>query len=104
MSVPVKSSPKKILFLFMAALPLWAPACTGEEETDPLCEELCKTLTLDCAYQAYPTADSCMQGCTWEKDQGADIQAELDCVEQAACDTFKVIECSHLYGSDAATP
>ena len=86
------------LFLICASL---LTGCQSEAEIDPECEKLCTALASDCSYRAYPSMDSCLQGCAWEKKQGADIASELSCIESAGCDTFTVIECSHLYGAQA---
>lgn len=62
------------------------------------CEDLCDELVEVCEYGAYPRFDSCLQGCTWYEEQGADVPGELACVQDAACDTFLIVECEHEYG------
>lgn len=74
-------------------------ACGGDEASG-VCEKACDILVVDCAYSAYPTMDSCMQGCEWRAKQGASMQDDLACIEEAQCDTFAIIECQHAW--DAA--
>jgi hypothetical protein len=81
--------------LVLGILP--APGCASRAET--LCEELCDELVMSCGYEAYPSLDSCLRGCEWDIEQGADVEAERTCVLEAACDTFKVIECQHRHGA-----
>ncbi len=75
-------------------------ACEGESATgvSDTCQDLCDELVTNCGYGAYPRFDSCLQGCTWYEDQGADVANELSCVQDAACDTFLIVECEHEYG------
>ena len=62
------------------------------------CDDLCTVLVTDCEYGAYPRYESCLQGCAWYEDQGADVAGELSCVQEADCDTFAIVECEHTYG------
>ncbi len=81
--------------LMLALLGCPAESVTGaSEDCDALCEELVET----CGYRAYPRFESCLQGCAWYEEQGADVPEELACVQDAACDTFLIIECEHEYG------
>ena len=72
-------------------------ACGGSDKN--LCGDLCDELVLQCGYEAFPTYDSCIQGCTYDAQQGVDIDAELACVDAAngpdGCDTFAILECQH---------
>ena len=78
-----------ILFLFLA--------CSGEVEKET-CEELCDQLVQDCEYGAYPSYESCEQGCVYEESQGGDMRGLNQCVAKAGCDTFAIVECEHKFG------
>lgn len=79
---------------------LCATACDPEsgDNTSANCQDLCDELVDSCEYGAYPRFDSCLQGCAWYEKQGADVAGELACVQDAACDTFLIVECEHEYG------
>lgn len=62
------------------------------------CDVICDSLVIDCAFDAYPSRDSCMQGCAYKEDQGARVKGEAACIQTAACDTFAIIECENKYG------
>lgn len=64
------------------------------------CDALCHELVYTCAYAAFPSIDSCVQGCTYNADQGADVGGQLACVQESSCDTFAIVECEHAYGLD----
>jgi hypothetical protein len=70
--------------------------CTETEET--VCDGLCRELVQSCGYAAYPSLDSCRQGCEYAAEQGADIVGEEECIINAECDTFAIVECEHVYG------
>ncbi len=78
----------------MIALLLTLLAC----QTSSPCEDLCTELVMSCGYAAYPTRESCLQGCGYDEANGADIEKRLECVTAAECDTFEVIECEHARG------
>lgn len=69
-------------------------ACT--EISD--CETLCDKLVLDCKYEAFPSLESCRDGCAYKEKNGADIGGELSCIEDAGCDIFAVPECENRFG------
>lgn len=77
---------RKLIFIGMAG-------CGGNATS--ICEDLCRTLVLECSYDAFPTVESCQQGCEYDASQGDDIDARAACVEAANCDTFAVVECEH---------
>lgn len=62
------------------------------------CEDLCRTLVQECGYEAYPSFQSCQEGCAYAIEQGADVEAEKACIEAASCDVFRVLECEHDHG------
>ena len=68
---------------------------TNEAEREHACDALCDELVMTCGYTAYPTRESCAQGCLWDAENGKDIGAEFQCVQAAACDTFTILECEH---------
>ncbi len=86
---------------------LWAGlvglgGCGGRQGAeDPECAALCDVLVLDCEYGAFPKYESCMEGCLYNKEEGAAISKELSCVEDAECDTFAILECEHAWGAAA---
>lgn len=79
----------------MILLALLLACATSEADT---CETMCRQLVQDCAYAAYPELDSCVQGCLYQEEQGADVEGEARCVEKAECDTFAIVECEHAFG------
>jgi len=75
-------------------------ACAGQRELSH-CEEMCTELVSNCEVAAFPNQDSCVQGCTYNADQGADVEDQLECILDADCDAFDIVECEHEYGVDA---
>ena len=84
-------------------LPLLAflAGCRPAEQS--VCQDLCIELVTTCAYAAYPSLDSCMQGCGYAASEGVDVEGEAECIFASECDTFAIIECEHEYGLEAAT-
>jgi hypothetical protein len=76
--------------------PLLAAACTPATPASP-CGRMCRELVQNCGYAAYPTFDSCLQGCGYNESEGADIDGQEACVAAAECDTFAIVECEHAY-------
>lgn len=77
-------------------------ACVGTGEQSD-CSKMCDTLMRDCTYEAYPTTESCLQGCQYNADNGGDVAGQKACLDEAtaddSCDTFAVIECENAYGA-----
>ena len=73
---------------------LWLAACAPSD-----CESLCDKLVVDCNYDAFPSVDSCLDGCAYKEKNGSDIAGELACMEKADCDTFAVLDCENRFGS-----
>jgi hypothetical protein len=71
--------------------------CAQTEKTT--CDELCDQLYQTCEYDAYPSYESCQQGCAYSQSEGADVEGELSCVTKAGCDTFAILECEHKFGA-----
>lgn len=77
--------------------------CTTDADIDEVCEAMCEELVMTCAYAAYPSHESCIQGCTYARQEGANVKAEADCVAKAECDTFAIVDCEHQFGQSSAT-
>jgi len=85
-----------------ATLLVWAllaGACTGGGVEASPCIDLCEVLVVDCRYAAFPDEESCLQGCGYNETEGADIDGQLQCVEEASCDTFDIVECENNHGA-----
>ncbi len=80
---------------------LLLPACSGPAEPDTPCEQICDELVGECRYPAFPDRDSCQQGCLYNETEGSDTEAHLACVEEAACDTFAIVECENHHGASS---
>lgn len=81
-------------------LPLLALVACQESEENETCGTICDELVMACSYEAYPTRDSCMQGCLYKFEQGAKMERAETCILEAECDTFEIIECEHAQGVD----
>ncbi len=86
-----------------ASLALFALACSTEAETDEVCDTMCQELVMTCEYAAYPSYESCVQGCAFSRQEGGNVKREADCIAAAECDTFAIVDCEHQWGQDAAT-
>jgi len=69
-------------------------------DTDAACEAMCGQLVTECAYEPYPSYDSCLQGCGYDVSQGVAVTWMADCVADAGCNPFPLLECQHTYGSE----
>jgi hypothetical protein len=85
----------KLAGLFGLLTALTACSSGGETEWPADCSALCDALVTDCAYEAYPTMNSCLQGCTYDIELGKDIGGQRSCVESANCNLFTIVECQH---------
>lgn len=83
-----------------SALALVAMAGCAPQDDNATCEALCSTLVTSCEFDAYPSLDSCLQGCAYEGSLGADLEKESTCIADAECDIFQVVGCQHRYGSE----
>ena len=74
--------------------------CSNDKPSDyPLgCEESCDQLVSSCEIEAFPSYESCLQGCAFSADNGADVLSLGTCMTDAECDLFKITECEHSYG------
>lgn len=70
-----------------------------EPEVEVACETLCDELVKTCEYSAFPEYDSCLSGCLFDEENGSRTEPFLECVLDADCDTFAVVECQNAYGS-----
>ncbi len=83
----------------LALCALWlVSACSGSGVARTACDDLCDDLVSTCGYAAFPDPDSCLSGCAYYDANGADVAGQASCVEDAACDTFLIVECEHEYG------
>ena len=62
------------------------------------CTSLCDRLVSECRYEAYPSYSSCEQGCGYEASEGGSVVSMAECVEEAECETFAILECQHAFG------
>lgn len=65
------------------------------------CSNLCDELIGNCAYDAYPTNESCMAGCADQVNADVDISDLEECIVEAECDTFEIVECQHHLGVES---
>jgi len=80
-------------------LVLLLTGCAGGSAPLTACDHLCDELMGECSYPAFPSQESCLQGCAYNETEGADTDAHLSCVEEAACDTFAIVECENQHGA-----
>ncbi len=73
--------------------------CTSAEDGGGVCHDLCTELVGICGYAAFPDMTSCLDGCAYEASEGQDVRAQAICVQNAACDTFAILECENTHGS-----
>lgn len=66
------------------------------------CGDMCRNLVQDCGYAAFPSVESCFDGCLYAEERGADVDAQATCIAGATstdtCDTFAIVECEHAHG------
>ena len=79
---------------------LLALAGCVNRSAEKVCEDLCSNLVSTCGYEAFPDHESCQQGCNYEASEGAAINTMYECIEEAECDTFKVLRCQHALGAE----
>lgn len=77
-------------------------ACKSPE--DKVCTDLCDELVYTCRYDAFPSYDSCLQGCAYDGEQGANLEQEAECLAAAECDPFEVVNCQNRFGPEGANP
>ncbi len=89
--------------LRVAASTLLLLLCSCHSDSAPItpCQQLCDELMDECNYPAFPDPESCLQGCAYNENEGADTEAHLTCVEEAACDTFAIVECENHHGANS---
>jgi len=84
--------------MFRAVLALlFVAGCESAATPATPCGEMCDTLVRDCSYEAFPSFESCLQGCEFDQTNGRDTEGQKDCVQQAECDTFEIVECENAY-------
>jgi hypothetical protein len=85
---------KKLVAIFILA------SCTTESGPASPCYNLCQELVQTCEYSAYPSFSSCEEGCLYYQEEGANIEEQLTCIQEAECNEFAVIECENEHGVD----
>jgi hypothetical protein len=78
---------------------LFVLACSTEAPTDEVCASMCQELVQTCEYDAFPSYESCMQGCAYEREAGGRIEPQTQCILMAECDTFEIVDCQHQFGA-----
>jgi hypothetical protein len=91
--------PPALALLITAGTLLLLCGCAGREAVATSCNQLCDELVDECGYPAFPDEESCLQGCAYNEGEGADTEAHLDCVQEAACNTFDIISCENSHGA-----
>ena len=76
-------------------------ACTQEASEYGICEDICKEVYSTCQFEAYPSYESCLEGCAYNEEEGSDLEAQYQCFQEAECDTFEIIECENTYGAQS---
>ena len=74
--------------------------CQPEPEYG-ICEDICKVVYTTCQFEAYPSFDSCLEGCFYNEEEGADMDSQYECFNDAECDTFAIVECENAYGAQS---
>ena len=74
-------------------------ACAGPPPAKG-CEETCTELVGECSYAAFPSHQSCVEGCLVDAEVGAPVSTLQDCVSDSACDPFRLLECSRAFGGE----
>lgn len=82
-------------------VPIFAVLAGCSSELKRTCEDLCSELVGACDVAAFPSLDSCIEGCLYNAEElGADVASEFACIQEAGCAEPAIIECEHQYGVD----
>lgn len=84
------------MFRSTVLLILLTSACT-EAVPPTACGQMCDELVSTCSYAAYPSMESCLQGCQFNETEGRDVAGQQECVAEAECNTFAIVECEHAF-------
>ena len=78
-------------------------SCTGSSTVgETPCEELCLELVNQCGFSAYPDYTSCLEGCVYnETEEDQQTEDMLECVMEASCNEFEIMECEHQHGAES---
>ena len=76
-------------------------ACQPKSTEYGICGDICQELYQQCEYAAFPSYESCLEGCAYNEEEGADLEEQLTCFQEAECDTFGIIECENQYGANS---
>lgn len=66
-----------------------------------LCSDMCDELVGTCSFEAFPEdqPNSCYEGCLYDDaEHGAAVIPLTECVLEAECDPFVILQCQRLYG------
>ena len=85
----------------LTILLLWMSISCQPTPEYGICEDICKEVYSTCQFAAYPSFDSCLEGCFYNEEEGADMDAQYECFQEAACDTFEIVECENTYGAQS---
>lgn len=78
-------------------VPLVLTACASTAVPATPCGDMCDQLVSTCSYAAFPSMESCLQGCEFDSTNGRDVDGQQECVADAECNTFDIVECEHAY-------
>jgi hypothetical protein len=97
----LKPTTRALLRMACAVLLLALASCASNATPVTACDQLCDELVDECDYPAFPDRTSCLEGCLYNESEGADTDAHLSCVEEAACNTFTILECENQHGASS---
>ena len=87
----------KTLLLGLVSILLVGCLTTSDQAA---CKKMCESLVRTCHFEAFPDYSSCEQGCGYEATEGGHVVSMAECVEEADCETFEILECQHAFGFD----
>lgn len=89
------------IMIALASILLWMNIGCQPEPEYGICEDICIEVYSTCQFAAYPSFESCLEGCFYNEEEGADMNAQYECFQEAACDTFEIVECENTYGAQS---
>lgn len=84
----------------LRSIPLLLLASCVGPPPKAVCESMCDQLVHECGFTAYPSHASCVEGCLYDAGIGAPVHTLEDCISDAQCDGFMVVECSRAFGGE----
>ncbi len=91
---------RRTLFL-LGVLGLLSTPLGCNVDSEGLCTDLCNELVDECQFEAFPADQpgSCYDGCMYDKaERGAAVAPLTECVLDAECDAFVILQCARAYG------